>query len=107
MSLSDKILKTILPADTKSLVRAKSASSTQYRLKYASVLFLNGFVKDICELIKDSYARNIRIFQNNIPLSVRAAEISAEGISIFKHDPKGKVSEAYKCLAKEVSENGK
>lgn len=65
------------------------------------------YAKDICELIKDSYARNIRIFQNNIPLSVRAAEISAEGISIFKHDPKGKVSEAYKCLAKEVSENGK
>ena len=37
-----------------------------------------------------------------IPRSVRAAEISAVGKSIFQHDPKGKVAEAYKSLAKEV-----
>ena len=35
-----------------------------------------------------------------IPRSVRAAEISAVGKSIFQHDPKGKVAEAYKSLAK-------
>ena len=27
---------------------------------------------------------------------------SAEGVSIFKHDPRGKVAAAYKKLAKEV-----
>ena len=37
-----------------------------------------------------------------IPHSVRAAEISAAGKSIFVHDPKGKVAEAYKSLTKEV-----
>ena len=37
-----------------------------------------------------------------IPRSVRAAEISAEGKSIFQHDPKGKVAEAYRILTKEV-----
>ena len=37
--------------------------------------------------------------------SVRAAEISAEGKSIFAHDPKGKVAEAYKKLTKEVLKN--
>ena len=31
-----------------------------------------------------------------------AAETSAAGKSIFQHDPKGKVAEAYKSLAKEV-----
>ena len=31
-----------------------------------------------------------------------AKEISAEGRSIFKHDPKGKVAEAYRVLTKEV-----
>ena len=33
---------------------------------------------------------------------VRAAETSAAGKSIFAYDPKGKVAEAYKSLAKEV-----
>jgi chromosome partitioning protein len=40
-----------------------------------------------------------------IPCSVRAEEISAEGVSIFKHDPRGKVSKAYESLAKEVLAN--
>ena len=34
------------------------------------------------------------MFEQGIPRSVRAAEISAEGKSIFAHDPKGKVAEA-------------
>ena len=42
------------------------------------------------------------MFEQGIPRSVRAAEISAEGKSIFAHDPKGKVAEAYQSLAKEV-----
>ena len=44
----------------------------------------------------------IRFFKNNIPLSVRAAEISAIGVSIYEHDPKGRVAEAYQSLTKEV-----
>ena len=35
------------------------------------------------------------------PHSVRAKEISAEGKSIFAHDPNGKVAEGYKNLTKE------
>ena len=37
-----------------------------------------------------------------IPHSVRAKEISAEGKSIFAHDPGGKVAEGYKNLTQEV-----
>ena len=37
--------------------------------------------------------------------AVRAAETSAEGKSIFAHDPKGKVAEAYRALTKEVMHN--
>lgn len=65
------------------------------------------YARDVCELIKQNYSQSVKVFKNSIPMSVRAAEISAEGVSIFKHDPRGKVSEAYKNLAKEVSENGK
>ena len=44
----------------------------------------------------------IKVFGTDIPHSVRAAEISAEGKSIFAHDPKGKVADAYRELTKEV-----
>ena len=56
--------------------------------------------KDISQLIRDIYGGKIRVYDTDIPRSVRAAEISAEGKSIFAHDPKGKVAEAYKTLTK-------
>ena len=60
------------------------------------------YARDITELIHDTYGSQIRIFTHNIPFSVRAAEISAEGVSIFRHDPRGKVAEAYQYLTQEV-----
>ena len=53
-------------------------------------------------LIRDTYGGKIKVFSAEIPHSVRAAEISAEGKSIFLHDPGGKVAEAYRALTKEV-----
>jgi ATPases involved in chromosome partitioning len=47
------------------------------------------------------------VFDQTIPRSVRAAETSAAGKSIFQHDPKGKVAEAYQSLAKEVLADAK
>ncbi|MEE3409565.1 MAG: ParA family protein, partial [Erysipelotrichaceae bacterium] len=41
-----------------------------------------------------------------IPLSVRAAEISAEGSSIYQYDPKGKAANAYRTLTEEVMDRG-
>ena len=60
------------------------------------------YARDISELIFDTYGSKIHIFPQSIPFSVRAAEISAEGVSIFKHDPKGKVAEAYQMMTQEV-----
>ena len=64
------------------------------------------YAKDIDAMIRESYGSKVRIFANNIPNSVRAAEISAEGVSIFVHDPKGKVALAYLSLTEEVLANG-
>ena len=58
--------------------------------------------KQISTLIRQAYGKHLKVFEQTIPRSVRAAEISAVGKSIFQHDPKGKVAEAYKSLAKEV-----
>ena len=58
--------------------------------------------KQISNLIRQAYGKHLKVFEQTIPRSVRAAETSAVGKSIFPHDPKGKVAEAYKSLAKEV-----
>ena len=46
---------------------------------------------------------NLRVLNTEIPFSVRAAECSVEGKSIFAHDGKGKVAAAYAALVEEVS----
>ena len=58
--------------------------------------------KEIDALIRQVYGSKIRVFEQPIPHSVRAAETSAEGRSIFVHDPKGKVAAAYQSLTREV-----
>lgn len=63
------------------------------------------YAKDICVLLKENYGDKVQIFTNSIPMSVRAAEISAEGVSIYEHDPKGKVAFAYQSLTEEVLSN--
>ena len=61
--------------------------------------------QQIDNLIRGAYGSKIKVFDQTIPRSVRAAEISAVGKSIFQHDPKGKVAEAYKSLTREVMAN--
>ena len=61
--------------------------------------------EQIDNLIRGAYGSKIKVFDQTIPRSVRAAEISAVGKSIFQHDPKGKVAEAYQSLTKEVMAN--
>ena len=48
----------------------------------------------------------LRVFDTEIPFSVRAAETSLEGKSIFVHDGRGKVAAAYENLVKEVLSDG-
>ena len=60
------------------------------------------YAKEIMQLLEEGYGGQIHFFKNIIPLSVRASEISAIGVSIYEHDPKGKVADAYKSLTKEV-----
>jgi len=63
--------------------------------------------QQIDNLIRGAYGSKIKVFDQTIPRSVRAAEISAVGKSIYQHDPKGKVAEAYKSLTREVMADAK
>lgn len=60
------------------------------------------FAKEIPAMIQARYGEHLRIFQNQIPALIQAAEAAAEGVSVLSAEPKGDVALAYKGLAKEV-----
>lgn len=65
----------------------------------------SNYTKDIIEALGNTYGESIRIFENKIPMSVRAAETSAVGKSIYTHDARSKVAKSYELLTEEVLEN--
>lgn len=67
--------------------------------------YRTNFAKELSALIRDTYGSRLKVFESDIPRSVRVAETSVEGVSIFKHDPGGKVADAYRSLTKEVLAN--
>lgn len=60
------------------------------------------YTRDVIDLLHSAYDGKLKVFDSVIPASIRAAETSAEGRSIYFHDPAGKVSAAYTALTKEV-----
>jgi len=63
------------------------------------------FHKQVLGTVTDAYGRYFRIFDTKIPVSVRATETQAHGISIFEHDPKGRIAESYNKFAEELVSN--
>ena len=58
--------------------------------------------RTIIESLRNTMGKSINVFDTQIPFSVRAAESSVLGKSIFAHDPDGKVAKAYREFTKEV-----
>ena len=59
--------------------------------------------KAIISSLRSTVGENIRVFHSEIPFSVRAAECSLYGESIFSHDRSCRVAAAYEALTKEVT----
>ncbi len=62
--------------------------------------------KEIMATVKSAYGQRIKVFDAQIPHSIRAVEATVEGKSIFAYDKGGKVAAAYEQFAKEVAEIG-
>lgn len=62
--------------------------------------------KEITALVKSAYGQKIKVFDSEIPHSIRAVESTVEGKSIFAYDEKGKVAAAYEKFSKEVADIG-
>lgn len=58
--------------------------------------------KTVIASLREGVGEHIKVFDTMIPYSVRAAECSVMGASIFEHDKNGKVAAAYESLTKEV-----
>lgn len=62
--------------------------------------------KAIISTLRRDYGHMIYIFNTQIPIAVKAAEASAEGVSIYDYDSSSVVAKAYERLTKEVLNGG-
>jgi chromosome partitioning protein len=58
------------------------------------------------ETLRQQYGNMLKIYKTQIPIAVKAAEISAAGQSIFAYDKGSKVAQAYADFTKEVLADG-
>ena len=58
--------------------------------------------KSTIEAIRRNFGSYLRIYNTQIPIAVKAAEVSAKGKSIFAYEPNSKAAVAYADFAKEV-----
>ena len=64
--------------------------------------YRTNYAKDITEMLRESYGDTVGVMESFIPFSVKVAEASAEGSSIFRYAPKCKAAESFEKLTKEV-----
>ncbi len=55
--------------------------------------------------LKNALGDGISLYQSAIPIGVRAAEASKEGVSVLRYDPCSAVAKAYKEFTREVLED--
>lgn len=65
------------------------------------------FSKDISTLVRQAYGKGIHVFDTEIPRGIKAAEMSAEGASIFAFEPRSAIAKAYEQFTKEVVQHEK
>ena len=58
--------------------------------------------KNTSNMLRQNYGEVLRIFKTEIPVAVKAAEMSAAGKSLFSYDPNGKATQAYADFTEEV-----
>ena len=86
---------------------AKVKRQINPHLKIDGVLFTlvdgrTNLAKSTQDAIKFAYGKNVKIFNTNIPIAIKAAETSSKGKSIYTYAPKSTVAQAYEELTKEV-----
>ena len=55
-------------------------------------------------MIRENYGTSVGVLDSYIPFSVKVAESSAEGVSVYRYAPKCKAAQSFTNLTKEVLE---
>lgn len=65
--------------------------------------------RDVQEILKNAYGKDVKIYENYIPRSVKAEEAPSYGRSIYEYDSSGRVSCAYGKFTEEflLTEKGR
>lgn len=62
--------------------------------------------KEIEKSLRQNYGKALRVFQSVIPVTIKTAESSAAGKSIYAYDKSGEAAKAYEAFTKEVLNSG-
>lgn len=63
--------------------------------------------KSTIETVKESFGKNIKVFDTIIPKATKASEATTQGISIYKYAKDSKVAHAYESLTNELINTNK
>lgn len=65
--------------------------------------------RDVQDILKKAYGKDVRIYENYIPRSVKAEEAPSYGKSIYEYDVSSRVSNAYSMFTEEflLAEKGR
>lgn len=64
--------------------------------------YRTNYAKDITEMLRQSYGNTIGVMESYIPYSVRVAEASAEGASIYRYTPNCRAAKSFQQLTEEI-----
>lgn len=62
--------------------------------------------KTVSNTLYENYGRVLKIYKTIVPVSIKAAETSAAGKSIYEYDTEGKAAKAYEEFTREVLWDG-
>lgn len=87
----------------RTIARVKKQLNPQLNIDGILLTMVDGrtnFAKEIGTVLRNTYGS--KVFQSEIPQSIRLAETSVEGKSIYAYEPHSKAAQAYELLTKEV-----
>ena len=65
------------------------------------------FTRELVSQLREAYGGTIKVFDTEIPKSIRMTESNVNGKSVYGYDPKNPVGRAYEALTREVIEHDK
>ena len=92
----------------KSIQRVRRTINPKLQIEGILLTMVDGRTKNAKEItasLRQSLGQSIRVFETEIPRSVRVAESSLAGQSVLAYDKGGRAATAYEALAKEVRDN--